>query len=80
MTKERFLKAISADPPELVDANQNAALEEELKEAKAALKRKKVGMEEMVREIEEMGRRLAQSMYTKSTSNRCERLLKTCTC
>lgn len=80
VTKERFLKAISADPPELVDASQNAALEEELKEAKAALKRKKVGMEEMVREIEEMGRRLAQSMYTKSTSNRCERLLKTCTC
>ncbi|KAF1344643.1 hypothetical protein BDV97DRAFT_339141 [Delphinella strobiligena] len=61
VTKERFLKAISADPPELVDPTQNAALEEELKEAKAALKRKKVAMEGMVQEIEEMGRRLAQT-------------------
>lgn len=61
VTKERFLKAIVADPPELVDGAQNADLEDSLKEAKAALKRKKVAMETMVRELEDAGRRLAQS-------------------
>ncbi|KAL1305971.1 hypothetical protein AAFC00_004108 [Neodothiora populina] len=61
VTKERFLKAIVADPPELVTAAQNDELEEELKEAKATLKRKKVAMEDMIAELGDMARRLAQT-------------------
>lgn len=58
VTKERFLKAIVADPPELVDAEQNARLEDDLKSAKAALKAKKVAMEDMVESLERMGKEL----------------------
>ena len=62
VTKERFLKAIVADPPELVSATQNVELEEHLKSAKANLKSKKLAMEDMVKELEDLGRRLAQSV------------------
>ena len=62
VTKERFLKAIVADPPELVDAADNVELEQELKGAKAALKSKKVAMEHVVKELQDLGTRLAQSM------------------
>ncbi|GAB7356048.1 hypothetical protein MBLNU459_g6664t1 [Dothideomycetes sp. NU459] len=61
VTKERFLRAILADPPELVDASQNAELEEQLRTAKAALKAKKETTEKRVEELEDTGRRLAQS-------------------
>lgn len=63
VTKERFLKAIVADPPELVSPTQNAELEQALKSAKADLKSKKVAMEEMVGELEALARRLAQSAF-----------------
>lgn len=61
VTKERFLRAILADPPDLVDADQNAELEEQLRSAKAALKAKKEETSKRVEELEELGRRLAQS-------------------
>jgi hypothetical protein len=69
VTKERFLKAIVADPPELVSATQNAHLEEDLKSAKANLKSKKLAMEDMVKELERLGRRLAHSMSSPPNSN-----------
>lgn len=60
VTKERFLKAIVADPPQLVDAAENARLEQHLAHAKAALKAKKEQTNQKVRELQELAGRLAQ--------------------
>ena len=59
VTKERFLRAITADQPEFVDASENAELEERLKEEKVALKERKQEVCEIVKELEEQGRQLA---------------------
>ncbi|KAK3697365.1 hypothetical protein LTR37_017510 [Vermiconidia calcicola] len=59
VTKERFLRAITAEQPEFIDASENAELEEQLREDKAALKERKQEVREMVRELEEQGRSLA---------------------
>lgn len=59
VTKERFLRAITAEQPEFVDANENAELEEQLRGHKGALKEKKSEVRELVRELEEQGRQLA---------------------
>ncbi|KAK3049003.1 hypothetical protein LTR09_009657 [Extremus antarcticus] len=59
VTKERFLRAITAEQPEFVDASENAELDEKLKEDKAALKEKKQEVREIVKELEEQGRQLA---------------------
>ncbi|CAD0110070.1 unnamed protein product [Aureobasidium uvarum] len=60
VTKEGFLKAIVADPPQLVDAAENARLEHDLAQAKAALKAKKEHTNQKVQELQELGSRLAQ--------------------
>ena len=59
VTKERFLRAITAEHPEFVDPSENAQLEEQLKEQKAGLKEKKQEVRELVKELEEQGRQLA---------------------
>lgn len=59
VTKERFLRAITAEQPEFVDANENAELEARLKEEKVALKQRKQEVRDMVKELEEQGRQLA---------------------
>ncbi|KAG9587280.1 hypothetical protein KCU86_g13834, partial [Aureobasidium melanogenum] len=61
VTKEGFLKAIVADPPQIVDAAENARLEQHLAQAKAALKAKKEQTNQKVQELQELGSRLAQS-------------------
>jgi len=61
VTKERFLRAITAEHPEFVHPNENIALEEKLKLDKAVLKEKKEEVRELVRELEEQGRQLAAS-------------------
>ncbi|KAH0288896.1 hypothetical protein M436DRAFT_74753 [Aureobasidium namibiae CBS 147.97] len=61
VTKENFLKAIVANPPQLVDAAENARLEQDLAQAKAALKAKKEETNQKVRELQELASRLAQS-------------------
>ncbi|KAI4767001.1 hypothetical protein E4T52_14726 [Aureobasidium sp. EXF-3400] len=61
VTKEGFLKAIVADPPQLVDAAENARLEQDLAQAKAALKAKKEDTNQKVQELQELASRLAQS-------------------
>ena len=61
VTKERFLRAVTAEQPEFVDPSENAALEEKLKVEKAALKEKKMEVREMVGDLEEQGRMLARS-------------------
>ena len=59
VTKERFLRAITAEQPEFVDASENAQLEEQLREQKTGLKEKKLEVCELVKELEEQGRQLA---------------------
>ncbi|KAI5207110.1 hypothetical protein E4T39_02215 [Aureobasidium subglaciale] len=61
VTKERFLKAIVADPPQLVDAAGNARLEHDLAQAKTALKAKKHHTNQTVLELQQLGSRLAQA-------------------
>ena len=61
VTKERFLRAITAEQPEFVDPNENVELEEQLKEQKSGLKEKKQEVRELVKELEEQGRQLAAS-------------------
>ena len=63
VTKERFLRAITAEQPEFIDASENAELEEQLREDKAALKERKQEVREMVRELEEQGRSLASREF-----------------
>jgi F0F1-type ATP synthase gamma subunit len=60
VTKENFLKAIVADPPQLVDAAENALLEQDLAQAKAALKANKERTNQKVQELQELASRLAQ--------------------
>ena len=62
VTKERFLRAITGDPPEFVDASENAELEQELRVDKAGLKERKEEVRTLVQDLEEQGRQLAQSM------------------
>ncbi|TKA80043.1 hypothetical protein B0A55_01767 [Friedmanniomyces simplex] len=59
VTKERFLRAITSDPPEFVDGTANAELGERLKVDKAALKEKKREVRVLIGELEEQGRSLA---------------------
>lgn len=64
VTKERFLRAITADQPEFVDARENVELEEKLKSDKVALKERKEEVRELVKELEEQGRQLAARKST----------------
>ncbi|KAK5164365.1 uncharacterized protein LTR77_010061 [Saxophila tyrrhenica] len=59
VTKERFLRAITAQEPDFVDASENAELEEKLRGEKAGLKEKKEEVRALVGELEGEGRRLA---------------------
>ncbi|EMC98403.1 hypothetical protein BAUCODRAFT_66438 [Baudoinia panamericana UAMH 10762] len=60
VTKERFLKAITSNPPEFVDGGENAELEGKLRGDKAALKERKEEVRVLIGELEEQGRSLAQ--------------------
>lgn len=60
VTKETFLKAIVAHPPELVDAADNAQLQQHLAQAKAALKAKKEETNQKVHQLQQLASRLAQ--------------------
>ena len=63
VTKERFLRAITADPPEFVSAEENSSLEEQLKADKIALKEKKQEVREMIVALEEQGRQLSRREF-----------------
>ncbi|TKA64869.1 hypothetical protein B0A49_07589 [Cryomyces minteri] len=60
VTKEKFLRSITADPPLLVEAGENVALEGELGAAKASLKAQKEEVAARVLEVEERARGLAR--------------------
>ena len=77
VTKERFLRAITAEQPEFVDAGENIELEEKLKGDKAALKERKDEVRELVKELEEPGRQLAaRKLIQRLDSNRSFALTK----
>lgn len=61
VTKERFLRAVTAEQPDFVTAGENAELEERLRGDKSALKQKKQEVREIISALEEQGRQLARS-------------------
>ena len=66
VTKERFLKAITSDPPEFVAASDNVTIEEKLREDKANLKARKEEARVLIGELEEQGRSLASREFDDS--------------
>lgn len=58
MTKEKFLRAIVGDPPLIVDAAENVALETQLADIKAVLKLQKTDVAALVEELGVKGREL----------------------
>lgn len=64
VTKERFLRAVTAAEPEFVTAQDNAELEKQLygeSGLKAGLKEKKSEVRGIIEALEEQGRQLARS-------------------
>lgn len=64
VTKEKFLRAIVGDPPQIVEHAENVELEDELAEVKAVLKEQKQRVADVVAELEKRGRDLAQRWET----------------
>ncbi|KAI6912569.1 hypothetical protein KC334_g2030 [Hortaea werneckii] len=60
VTKERFLKTVTDKEPEFVEGSENAELEERLRGDKAALKERKQEVANLLKELEEQSRSLAQ--------------------
>jgi chromosome segregation ATPase len=60
VTKEKFLRAIVGDPPQIVEHTENVALEAQLAAAKASLKAHKLEVAGMIDEIETRGRDLSE--------------------
>ena len=59
VTKEKFLRAITAETPLFVEPSDNAALEEQLATEKAALKAQKDEVARLTEELEAKGRAIA---------------------
>lgn len=59
VTKERFLRAVTAEVPEFVSGGENAELEEKLRGDKEALRTKKEEVRGLIAVLEEQGRGLA---------------------
>ncbi|RMZ75399.1 hypothetical protein DV738_g5478, partial [Chaetothyriales sp. CBS 135597] len=60
VSKEKYVRSIVGDPPVVVSAADNAALEEKLAVMKQELKAKKEANEQLVAEMEEIARAVAQ--------------------
>lgn len=60
VTKEKFLRAITDNPPLFVEQSENTALEAQLGEAKAALKAQKAKVAALIAQLEARGRELSQ--------------------
>lgn len=60
VTKERFLRAVTAEEPEFVDGEENRELQEKLVSDKAAMKAKKEEVRGIIGDLEEQGRVLAK--------------------
>jgi chromosome segregation ATPase len=59
VTKEKFLRSITDNPPRLVEGAENDAKEQEILALKANLKERKLEIVEILRQLEEKGRELA---------------------
>ncbi|KKY25231.1 hypothetical protein UCDDS831_g02138 [Diplodia seriata] len=70
VTKEKYLTAITADPPQIHDQSENSALEAQLVEVKASLKAQKVEAAEMLAELERRGRDLSKRRCPRSLEYR----------
>ena len=63
VTKERFLRAVTAEQPEFVDGDENRELGEKLAADKAALKARKEEVRGIIGDLEEQGKVLAKRKY-----------------
>lgn len=59
MTKEKFLTAITADPPVVIEPAENSTLEDSLAAAKIELRRSKADVDAMLAALEALARRVA---------------------
>lgn len=64
VTKEKFIRAIVSDPPQVIENQENVDIERSLAVTKAALKAQKTEVAGMIAELERMGRGLAQKHET----------------
>lgn len=62
-TKEKFLTALTTDPPEFVEPQENLELEAQLVEVKASLKAQKLQVAETLAQLERRGRELSQREF-----------------
>ena len=68
VTKEKFLRAIVGDPPQVVEHGENVELETQLVGVKADLKRQKTEVAAMAAQLEQQGRALAERMILLSST------------
>ncbi|KAL9127663.1 MAG: hypothetical protein Q9217_003510 [Psora testacea] len=66
VTKEKFLRAIVGEPPQIVEPAENIELESQLASIKSVLKEQKQHVANMVAELEETGRGLSRRYETVS--------------
>ncbi|KAF6236987.1 hypothetical protein HO173_004866 [Letharia columbiana] len=64
VTKEKFLRAIVGDPPQIVEHTENIELESQLGEIKGVLKAQKEHVGDMVKELDARGRDLSRRYET----------------
>ncbi|KAF1831833.1 hypothetical protein BDW02DRAFT_571648 [Decorospora gaudefroyi] len=59
VTKEKFLRSITENPPRLVEGPENEEKEKEILALKASLKERKLEVADMLKQLEDKGRELA---------------------
>ncbi|KAF2632632.1 hypothetical protein BU25DRAFT_487088 [Macroventuria anomochaeta] len=59
VTKEKFLRNLTEDPPRLVEAAENIEKEADILALKASLKERKLEVDEILKQLEEKGKELA---------------------
>ncbi|KAK5950464.1 hypothetical protein OHC33_008407 [Knufia fluminis] len=60
VTKEKYIRSVAGEPPILATSEENAALEDRLAVMKSELKAKKLGVEALVQEMEDLAREIAE--------------------
>lgn len=70
VTKEKFLRAIVGDPPQIVEPQENVELESQLAEVKSVLKEQKEHVAKMVNELEEKSRELTRRTHNSADARK----------
>lgn len=65
VTKEKFLRAITEDSPQLAEQEENDELEQKLLEAKAELREIKDDVVQLLSQLEALGKRLAEGLLSR---------------